>query len=165
MRQTLITLLTLIVIWSTGSVAQAQAAKGAEQKSTTPATSSDTDQPGEVESALAEAKKKGELVLNAGPVKPGESASGILNHNGKAIRLPKPAYPPLARAAHAQGAVEVRVLIDFDGKVIAAQAVSGHPLLYAASVKAARESEFKPMKLDGQPVKVTGVIQYNFVAQ
>ena len=42
---------------------------------------------------------------------------------------------------------------------------SGHPLLYAACVKAARESVFTPTKLEGEAVKVTGVIQYNFVAQ
>jgi TonB family protein len=165
MRQALITLLTLTIVWSTASVVMAQVAKGPEQKSTTPATNSDTDQPGEVELALAEAKKRGEPVLNAGGDSSGEKGHGLPNHNGQAIRLPKPAYSSLARAAHVGGAVEVRVLIDFDGKVVAAQAVSGHPLLYAASVKAARGSEFKPMKLDGQPVKVTGVIRYNFVAQ
>jgi outer membrane biosynthesis protein TonB len=42
--------------------------------------------------------------------------------------------------------------------------VSGHPLLQAASVTAARQAKFEPMTLAGEPVKVTGVIQYNFVA-
>ncbi len=90
-------------------------------------------------------------------------SGGVLN--GKAISLPKPAYPPIARAAHASGTVVVQVLIDENGRVVSAHAVSGHPLLTAVAVGAARQARFSPTKLSGQPVKVTGVIQYNFVAQ
>jgi protein TonB len=90
-------------------------------------------------------------------------SGGVLN--GKAINLPKPAYPPIARAAHAAGTVVVQVLIDENGNVVSAHAVSGHPLLQAAAVGAARSAKFSPTKLSGQPVKVTGVIQCNFVAQ
>ncbi|MCM3900577.1 MAG: TonB family protein [Pyrinomonadaceae bacterium] len=90
-------------------------------------------------------------------------SGGVLN--GKAISLPKPAYPPIARQAHASGTVVVQVTIDENGNVISARAVSGHPLLQAVSVGAARGARFSPTKLSGQPVKVTGVITYNFVAQ
>jgi periplasmic protein TonB len=90
-------------------------------------------------------------------------SGGVLN--GKAISLPKPQYPPIARAAHASGTVVVQVLIDENGNVVSAKAVSGHPLLQAVAVAAARQARFSPTKLSGQPVKVTGVIQYNFVAQ
>lgn len=90
-------------------------------------------------------------------------SGGVLN--GKAISLPKPAYPPIAKSAHASGTVVVQVTIDENGNVISANAVSGHPLLRAASVAAARGARFSPTKLSGQPVKVTGVITYNFVAQ
>jgi periplasmic protein TonB len=90
-------------------------------------------------------------------------SGGVLN--GKAISLPKPAYPPIARQAHASGTVVVQVTIDENGNVISASAVSGHPLLRAVSVSAARGARFSPTKLSGQPVKVTGVITYNFVAQ
>ncbi len=90
-------------------------------------------------------------------------SGGVLN--GKAISLPKPAYPPIARAARASGTVVVQVLIDENGNVVSASAVSGHPLLQAVAVGAARQARFSPTKLSGQPVKVTGVIQYNFVAQ
>ena len=90
-------------------------------------------------------------------------SGGVLN--GKAISLPKPAYPAIARAAHASGTVVVQVLIDENGSVVSAHAVSGHPLLQAVAVGAARQARFSPTKLSGQPVKVTGVIQYNFVAQ
>src|SRR6266436_8604481 len=90
-------------------------------------------------------------------------SGGVLN--GKAISLPKPAYPPIAKQAHASGTVVVQVTIDENGGVMAAHAVSGHPLLQAVCVAAARQARFSPTKLSGQPVKVTGVITYNFVAQ
>ncbi len=83
--------------------------------------------------------------------------------NGKATNLVKPAYPAAARAVRASGAVNVQVTIDEQGNVISAAAVSGHPLLRAAAVQAARDSKFAPTRLAGQLVKVTGVIVYNFV--
>lgn len=89
-------------------------------------------------------------------------SGGVLN--GKAKSLPLPAYPPAARAVRAQGAVEVRVTVDEEGNVISAAAISGHPLLRAASVKAARDAKFAPVMLSGQPVRVTGVLVYNYVA-
>jgi len=49
--------------------------------------------------------------------------------------------------------------------VISAKAISGHPLLQAASVSAAQGAQFTPTKLNGEPVKVKGVITYNFVRQ
>ena len=53
-------------------------------------------------------------------------------------------------------------MVDEEGNVIKAEAVSGHPLLQSAAVAAAREAKFKPTRLDGKPVKVTGVISYVF---
>jgi protein TonB len=90
-------------------------------------------------------------------------SGGVLN--GKAVHLVQPAYPAIARSAHAAGQVVVQVLIDENGNVVAAHATSGHPLLQAAAVGAARSSKFTPTKLSGQPVKVNGVIIYNFVGQ
>ena len=97
------------------------------------------------------------------PVKkvPKQISGGVLN--GKATSLPKPPYPPAARAVRASGAVTVQVLIDESGSVVSATAVSGHPLLRAAAVQAARGARFSPTQLSGQPVKVSGVITYNFV--
>jgi len=102
-------------------------------------------------------------------MKPGEETTegakiegGVLN--GKALELPPPSYPPIARAAHAFGTVTVQVLIDEQGNVVSAHAVEGHPLLQAAAVSAARQARFSPTLLEGEPVKVTGVIQYTFHA-
>jgi TonB family protein len=82
--------------------------------------------------------------------------------NGKAISLPKPEYPSAARAVGACGAVNVQVLIDEQGLVDSAQAVSGHPLLKEASAKAAQQAKFSQTRLSGQPVKVSGIIVYVF---
>lgn len=85
--------------------------------------------------------------------------------NGKARRLVKPTYPPAARAVRASGAVGVQVTVDELGTVVSARPVGGHPLLRAAAVKAAFESKFSPTTLEGYPVKVVGVVVYNFTAQ
>lgn len=82
--------------------------------------------------------------------------------NGKAVSLVKPPYPPIAKAVGAKGKVEVQVVIDEEGNVISASAISGHPLLQPAAVAAARASKFSPTLLSGIPVKVSGIVIYNF---
>lgn len=132
-----------------------------EQK---PAT--ETERPkNAVDRALDEAKEKGETILAACVVdcKEADSTEGF--ETGRALELPRPAYPAIARAAHASGTVKVQVIIGLDGSVIVAAAISGHPLLQAAAVGAARQAHFTPPKYKGEPVKVVGVIEYNFVAQ
>ena len=93
----------------------------------------------------------------------GAVKGGVLN--GKAISLPKPPYPPIAKAAKASGTVVVQVLVDEKGNVVLAHAVSGHPLLQAVAVAAARQAKFEPTKVSGKPVKVSGVIVYNFTVE
>jgi protein TonB len=90
-------------------------------------------------------------------------SGGVLN--GKAISKPVPAYPPIARQARAQGTVTVQITVSESGSVLSANAVSGHPLLRAAAVQAAYRARFSPTLLSGQPVKVSGVITYNFTLQ
>jgi TonB family protein len=74
----------------------------------------------------------------------------------------QPSYPPLAMAAQVSGAVVVEVLVDEEGNVSSARAVSGHPLLKDAAVEAAREWKFSPTSLDGKAVRVVGTITFNF---
>ncbi len=90
-------------------------------------------------------------------------SGGVLN--GKAVSKPQPAYPPIAKAAGASGTVTVQIVVDEEGNVVSAAAVSGHPLLQQAAVAAAREAKFSPTFLSGQPVKVSGVVTYNFVPE
>jgi TonB family protein len=83
--------------------------------------------------------------------------------NGRAVSLPTPEYPDAARAVGAKGIATVKLTIGEDGRVISAAAVSGHPLLRAAAVKAALEARFQPILVNGSPVKVSGIVTYNFV--
>jgi TonB family protein len=85
--------------------------------------------------------------------------------NSEAVSLPKPPYPPLARQIKQQGQVVIQVLVDERGKVISAQIVSGHPLLTLAAKNAAMQARFTPTMIGDDPVKVSGVIIYNFVMQ
>ncbi len=62
-----------------------------------------------------------------------------------------------------KGKVDVQVLIDESGKVISAKAINGHPMLRANAEHAAVNARFTPTLLSNVPVKVTGVIVYNFV--
>jgi TonB family protein len=87
-------------------------------------------------------------------------SGGVLN--GKAMSLPSPIYPELARRMHTAGLVEVEVVVDENGKVISARATSGPPSLRDVAVQAAYQARFSPTKLSGQPVKITGLIKYNF---
>ena len=97
------------------------------------------------------------------PKKTVYTTSTILN--GKAIYLPKPIYSQMAKQVGASGTVIVQILIDETGKVISAHAVSGHPFLMSEAQKAAYQARFSPTILGDQPVKVSGVITYNFVLQ
>jgi protein TonB len=90
-------------------------------------------------------------------------ASSILI--SKAVSLPQPLYPALAKQIKAQGPVNVQILVDEQGKVISAHAVSGNPTLLAAAKDAAMRARFTPTVLSGVPVKVQGLITYNFVLQ
>ncbi len=92
---------------------------------------------------------------------PSTVGHGPLNH--KAIHLAKPYFPAAAKAVRATGQVPVQILIDTDGSVFSAEATGGHPLLRASAVAAACGSKFSPTLLSGKPVRVEGIISYNFV--
>lgn len=94
---------------------------------------------------------------------PGAVNGGALDD--KATSKPEPTYPRLAQTARAGGPVVVRVVLDEQGQVIMANAVSGHPLLHAAAVAAARRAEFEPTLSGGKPVKVVGTLTYEFEPQ
>ncbi|HKO98889.1 MAG TPA: TonB family protein [Pyrinomonadaceae bacterium] len=87
-------------------------------------------------------------------------SGGVLN--GTAISLPAPTYPDAARRLRMSGVVVVEVIVDESGKVISARATSGPAGLKDVAVQAAMRARFSPTKLSGQPVKVSGLINYKF---
>ena len=95
-----------------------------------------------------------------------EDSKAITVLNGRALSLPKPEYPGAAAARRLRGTVVVKVEIDEEGNVIAARDMcQGPPFLSEASVAAARKARFTPTILSGKPIKVIGVIQYNFTTR
>jgi TonB family protein len=87
-------------------------------------------------------------------------SGGVLN--GTALSLPSPNYPEAARRLRMGGMVSVEVVVDETGKVISAEATSGPSILRDVAVQAAMRARFSPTKLSGQPVKVSGLINYKF---
>jgi TonB family protein len=86
---------------------------------------------------------------------------GVLN--GRAIKKPAPEYPTAAKSGRVSGTVVVRILVDETGKVIKSEAICGHSLLRKAAADAAAAALFTQTLLEGKPVKVSGIITYNFV--
>jgi protein TonB len=87
-------------------------------------------------------------------------SGGVLN--GTALSLPAPLYPDAAKRSRTSGVVTVDVILDETGKVVSATASSGPIMLRDAAVAAALKARFSPTKLSGQPVKVSGTINYKF---
>lgn len=108
----------------------------------------------------------GTPVLTVGAPTNGEApkkvnvSGGVLQ--GNALKKVQPSYPPVAKAAAADGAVQVQIAVSEDGKVTDATVVSGHPLLRESAIEAAKQWEFKPTELQGKPVKVQGTLTFNF---
>ena len=101
--------------------------------------------------------------LNTQLTKSGKTVSNT-SFNGKTIALPEPEYSRAAELARASGTVAVIITIDEAGKVISAHAMRGHRLLREASIKAALKSRFTPIMVNGRAMKVTGIINYDFIS-
>jgi protein TonB len=66
----------------------------------------------------------------------------------------QPEYPVLAKQTHVTGTVVVNAVIDEHGNVVGARALSGHPLLVPAALKAVLQWKYEPSLLNGTPVAV-----------
>jgi TonB family protein len=88
---------------------------------------------------------------------------GVLQ--GKAIHKEQPLYPPAAKSKRLSGAVLIKVEIDETGVVTDAEILCGADLLAAPSREAALKWRFSPTLLNDQPVKVIGVLTFNFALQ
>lgn len=82
---------------------------------------------------------------------------------GSLIYRAQPAYPPIARQARIQGPVELRAIISRAGTIENLVAVSGHPMLVAAALKAVGQWRYRPYLLNGEPIEVETEITVNFV--
>jgi protein TonB len=79
-----------------------------------------------------------------------------------ATKQQSPVYPITAKSMRTTGVVTVGVLIDEEGNVAAIESATGPGILQAAAKDAIRKWHFKPFVRNGQPVKATGFVSFNF---
>lgn len=101
------------------------------------------------------------------PARVAGGAENVLGVSGGSLQLGatnriQPQYPAVAKAAGAEGPVQVQVTVNENGEVMSAEAISGHPLLREAAVEAARQWSFKPTTIEGKSVKTRGTLTFNF---
>lgn len=80
----------------------------------------------------------------------------------RAVSIVQPDYPPIARAAHAQGVVVIDAVINENGDIVQAHVVSGPGLLVAAALRAVAQWKYEPTILDGTPVPIEMQVQVHF---
>jgi len=69
------------------------------------------------------------------------------------VRTVPPVYPPIAKARSITGAVEVEVKVDKNGRPSSPKFISGPPVFKDAAFEAVMKYQFKPAKLNGQPIE------------
>jgi protein TonB len=93
------------------------------------------------------------------------SAAAIEQSQLEPLQLIKTAqlvYPPIAKARNITGMVVVEVKVGKDGKVSSPRFVSGPPVFKDAAFDAVSRYQFKPAKLNGQPIEQVTQIRLNF---
>jgi protein TonB len=94
------------------------------------------------------------------PTGPVRVSSGTVA--GMILSRPDPVYPPIAKAAHVQGAVILHAIISKQGTIENLQVVSGPPMLTGSAMDAVRRWRYKPYLLNGEPTEVDTTITVNF---
>jgi len=80
----------------------------------------------------------------------------------RAIHCQAPSMPAMARQARIEGQFLVDILVDAKGQVACARLISGHPLLIASAIDAAKDWKFRPMKQHGKAVSFYGHLRFHF---
>jgi TonB family protein len=79
-----------------------------------------------------------------------------------ATQTVKPLYPSVAKTARVAGDVVVYIQVDELGSVTKVDRSTGPRLLQPAAEEAARQWKFRPILVDGLPVKANGYISFRF---
>ncbi len=106
------------------------------------------------------------LSVNPAPPLPPASTHPLrVSHwaDGNLIYRVQPLYPPIARQARVQGAVELRAIISKAGTIENLIVVRGHPMLSAAAIEAVKQWRYHPYLLNNEPIEVETEITVNFV--
>ncbi|MCX7995225.1 MAG: energy transducer TonB [candidate division WOR-3 bacterium] len=110
-----------------------------------------------------------DLIENFIPTRPAGPEIEIVPYSKVEIKpqpvyMPAPDYPTLAIKAGIEGKTVVKMLVDVDGSVIAAEILksSGNGMLDESALDAAKKSRFTPAKQRDRFVRVWVVRQYEF---
>ena len=79
-----------------------------------------------------------------------------------ATRKFPPMYPATAKTARIAGIVKVEVVVDEQGSVTEVKTAEGPEMLRRAATEAIKRWKFKPAIKDGQPVRMSGYVNFNF---
>jgi periplasmic protein TonB len=81
---------------------------------------------------------------------------------GRLLHKGEPQYPPIAKAAHITGSVELQCVVGTDGHVSEVKVNSGNPLLVRAAVEAAWQWVYAPSRLNGVPIEIVTILTFSF---
>ncbi len=152
-----------------------EAADGANGAPTTPAVAS-TAQPAATEKSAASSVPSHVLMVkpSTASVEPGDSnlrpkymapatiGASAASMANRLVYAPPPSYPMMAEMTRIQGKVTVEAVVGKDGRVIRAQAISGHHLLRGAAVREVYGRRYRPYTLNDRPVNVATIVTVDF---
>jgi protein TonB len=102
------------------------------------------------------------VVVKAPPKPTGPMRVSTGTMQGLLISRPDPVYPPIAKAAHVQGAVILHAMISKQGTIEDLKVISGPPMLTASAIDAVKRWKYKPYMLNNEPTEVDTTITVNF---
>lgn len=101
-------------------------------------------------------------MVSEGPKKPVRVGGDV--KPPRLISGPSPVYPLLAKQSRIAGVVVIEAIIDEHGNVVELRAISGHPLLIPAAMKAVSQRKYEPTVLDGSATPVDLRVEVTFHA-
>ncbi len=143
----------------TGKIAEVQKPKPEENKKVTPnrerqvepeKTGKNVNQP-----TAENSDQNADLPKNTSPM----AVGSLIEY---ATQKANPVYPVTARSMRMTGVVKIELVVDEQGQVAEVQNTSGPTLLRGAATDAVKKWKFKPFVRDGEPVKATGFVSFNF---
>ncbi len=146
--------LAVATLGSTGTSRIAQQNSGAPIPEVTPSFTADSGNAGAPLSNLARP------VSSAAP-----SAAAIEQSQLEPLQVLRTGplvYPAIARARGITGPAVVQVTVGKDGKPYNPKFISGQPIFKDAAFQAVMGYQFKPAKLNGQPIEQSTTIRLNF---
>jgi protein TonB len=84
------------------------------------------------------------------------------NAMGRVVKKVAPAFPVAAKQLNVTGTQDVQITVDEQGNVVDAKVLKGNALFTQSSLAAVKEWKFTPLLKDGQPVKFTTIITFNY---